>query len=195
MLWQNFNLRCPKRSKTMIVLISLLVMVMMTSLRRSLLLPQLTTIVGVETPLLHYHQPSLLLKVNLINLVVTEIRVRWQIQFFIFPFKILTNQLCCWRRRSCVGVTTFLVGRETLLGCWREQSPGAFCCTFGSKMTGSLIRIPSWKLVIWLHCMAEHCTAVSVGQPEIFNHSRSKVVFSTNWGFLFLKDMTRCMVI
>ena len=81
----------------MIVLISLLVMVMMTSLRRSLLLPQLTTIVGVETPLLHYHQPSLLLKVNLINLFVTEIRVRWQIQFFIFPFKILTNQLCCWR--------------------------------------------------------------------------------------------------
>ena len=53
----------------MIVLISLLVMVMMTSLRRSLLLPQLTTIVGVETPLLHYHQPSLLLKVNLINLI------------------------------------------------------------------------------------------------------------------------------
>ena len=37
---------------------------------------QLTTIVGVETPLLHYHQPSLLLKVNLINLVVTEIRIR-----------------------------------------------------------------------------------------------------------------------
>ena len=172
MLWQNFNLRCPKRSKTMIVLISLLVMVMMTSLRRSLLLPQLTTIVGVETPLLHYHQPSLLLKVNLINLVVTEIRVRWQIQFFIFPFKILTNQLCCWWRRSCVGVTTFRVGRETLLGCWREQTPGAFCCTFGNKMTGSLIKIPSWKLVIWLHCMAEHCTAVSVGQPEIFNHSR-----------------------
>ena len=92
---------------------------------------KLTTIVGVETPLLHYHQPSLLLKVNLINLVVTEIRVRWQIQFFIFPFKILTNQLCCWRRRSCVGVTTFRVGRETLLGCWREQIPGAFCCTFG----------------------------------------------------------------
>ena len=37
---------------------------------------QLTTIVGVETPLPHYHQPSLPLKVNLINLVVTEIRIR-----------------------------------------------------------------------------------------------------------------------
>ena len=134
MLWQNFNLRCPKRSKTMIVLISLLVMVMMTSLRRSLLLPQLTTIVSVETPLLHYHQPSLLLKVNLINLFVTEIRVRWQIQFFIFPFKILTNQLCCWRRRSCVGVTTFRVGRETLLG--ESKLPGLSVALLGIRWPG-----------------------------------------------------------
>ena len=87
-----------------------------------------------------------------------------------------------------------LRGRYNLSGgprdvAWREQTPGAFCCTFGNKMTGSLIKIPSWKLVMWLHCMAEHCTAVSVGQPEIFNHSRSKVVFSTNWGFLFLKNI------
>ena len=76
MLWTSYIDVLSKRFKTMIVLISMLVMVMMTSLRRSLLLPQLTTIVGVETPLLHYHQPSLLLKVNLINLVVTEIRIR-----------------------------------------------------------------------------------------------------------------------
>ena len=65
-----------KRFKTMIVLISMLVMVMMTSLRRSLLLPSSPRLWALRLPCCTITNHPILLKVNLINLVVTEIRIR-----------------------------------------------------------------------------------------------------------------------